>query len=88
MTITKEKRNLTGKCVAHCLAEKIEAAISDPNLESECAEMNKAQATHLWKKSFRLNSGEGNPMSTRTRRHLDKFLRGHSETANEDMRVR
>ena len=88
MTMTKEERNVTGKCVAHYLAEKIEAARSDPRLESEVAETKKAQATHLWKKPSLLNSGEGNLMNMRASRYLDKFLREHNETANEDMRVR
>ena len=61
----KQENNITGKWIAHYLAEKIEAAKSDPAIESECADL----ILKLW--SSRRQFPSGDPFGS-----YEKLLKG------------
>lgn len=50
----KQENNITGKWIAHYLVEKIEAAKSDPAIESECADL----ILKLWSSRRHFPSGD------------------------------
>lgn len=50
----KQENNITGKWIAHYLAEKIEAAKCDPAIESECADL----ILKLWSSRRQFPSGD------------------------------
>lgn len=72
----KQENNITGKWIAHYLAEKIEAAKSDPAIESECADL----ILKLW--SSRRQFPSGNPFGS-----YEKLIDGLKELFSGEPRI-
>lgn len=72
----RQENNITGKWIAHYLAEKIEAAKSDPAIESECADL----ILKLW--SSRRQFPSGNPFGS-----YEKLIDGLKELFSGKPRI-
>ena len=72
----KQEKNITGKWIAHCLAERIEAAKSDPAIESECADL----ILKLW--SSRRQFPSGDPFGS-----YEKLIDGLKELFCDEPRI-
>ena len=71
-----QENNITGKWIAHYLVEKIEAAKSDPAVESECADL----ILKLWNSRKRFPSGD--PLGS-----YEKLLKGLKELFPAEPRI-